>query len=43
MRLTVNRKMVKKSIDIFSQLTLNFFPFNNDGKKLTVGLKNDQT
>ena len=48
MGLAVNRKMVKTSIDIFSQLlakklTLNFFSFNSDGKKPTVSLKNDQT
>ena len=45
MGLTVNRKMVKTSIDIFSQLlakkvNLNtFFPFNSDGKNQPSALK----
>lgn len=44
MGLAVNRKMVKTSIDIFSQLlakklTLNFFSFNSDGKNQPSALK----
>ena len=45
MGLTVNREMIKTSIDIYfhsysqKKLTVNFFSFNSDRKKLTVSLK----